>query len=302
MAPSADFDYHSGWPMLNQIKLYLWLTKPGVLFGNAITTVAGFLLASAGQVNLWLLTTLFCGTSLVIASACAANNALDRDIDQHMSRTKQRAVAAGQISVGRALLFAALLAGLGLAVLTIYTNWLVVMTGVLGWVCYVWLYGAWSKRRSVYGTLVGAVSGALPIVAGYLAVANRLDAAVVLLFVSLLVWQLPEFYSIGIYRRDEYQAAGVPILPVVKGVARTKKDIFVATLIFVVSSCLLTPLGYTGYVYLIVMLAAGLYWLWLGWQGLKAEDSEAWARRMFKFALIMLLLYSAMISIGPLLP
>lgn len=284
------------------IKLYFSLTKPGVLFGNAITVAAGFLLAAAGRIDWWLLLIVFGASSLIIASACVTNNALDADIDQKMSRTKNRAVAAGLIKPWQAFVFAGILGITGLALLGIYSNELVIASGVIGWIVYVWAYGVWSKRKSIYGTWVGAISGAVPILAGYLAVTNRIDIAAGLLFISLLVWQIPEFYSIGIYRRQEYQAANLPILPVVEGIGPAKSHIFVAVIVFVVSSCLLTPLGYTGYTYEIIMLSLGLYWLWLGWQGFDAVDSEAWARKMFKYSINLLLVYCVMLALGPLIP
>lgn len=290
--------------MMKKMILYLKLTKPGVLFGNAITVVAGFLLASAGvgHVDWWLLTVVFVGSSLVIGSACAFNNALDADIDAKMSRTKTRAVAAGAIQPWQAATFAAILAMLGFIVLRMFANWLVIASGIIGWAVYVWAYGAWSKRHSPLGTLVGAISGAMPIVGGYVAVSHSVDVAAVLLFISLTIWQLPEFYSIGIYRRKEYAAAKLPILPVVDGVDRTKVDIFVSTIVFVITSCLLTVFGYTGMVYLLVMGTAGLYWIWIGWQGFSTSDVDAWARRMFKFSINILLLYCLMLAVGSLLP
>lgn len=287
---------------LSTTKLYISLTKPGVLFGNAITVVAGFLLAAAGQIDWWLLVIVFVASSLIIASACATNNGLDGDIDRKMGRTQKRAVAAGLIKPWQAFVFAAILGIAGFALLYLYSNWLVILSGAVGWVVYVWAYGAWSKRSSIYGTLVGAVSGAVPIVAGYVAVTNQFDIAAFLLFISLLVWQLPEFYSIGIYRRGEYAAASLPILPVVVGIETAKKHIFGATAIFMVCALLLTPLGFTGYIYFIVMAAYGAYWMYWGFKGLSAKDSEKWARKMFKLSINLLLLYCVMLALGPILP
>lgn len=287
---------------MDKLKLYFSLTKPGVLFGNAITAGAGFFLAARGNIDLRLFAWMFIGTTLVIASACVTNNVLDTDIDRLMERTKKRATAAGLIPSRHGFIFAVVLGLAGLCLLYFYTNLLVVLTGVIGWIVYVWFYGAWSKRRSVHGTLVGAISGAMPVLAGYVSVSNTIDSGAVVVFIALVAWQLPEFYSIGIYRLQEYKAAGVPILPVVKGVSRTKRDILVYTAIFVLASIVLTPLGYTGYIYLVIMAGFGLYWLWLGIKGLSIADSDAWARQMFRFSLIMILLFSGMISVGPLLP
>jgi protoheme IX farnesyltransferase len=138
--------------------------------------------------------------------------------------------------------------------------------------------------------------------AGYVAVSGRIDAAAILLFLMLFFWQFPEFYSIAIYRRKEYSAARVPVMTVVKGVKNTTIQIFIYTVAFVITSLLLTIYGYTGWIYFIVMAALGLYWIKLGAEGLRTKDSDAWARRMFHFSLIVLLALSFTLSIGAILP
>lgn len=288
----------------NPIRDYYQLTKPGVLYGNVLTGVAGFLLA-AGYFRtfpVWLFGATIVGMTLVIASACVLNNVLDQDIDRIMERTKSRGVASGKVSSQAATVFSIALGVLGMIILLLGTNWWVVAIGAVGFVVYVWLYGALSKRRSIHGTLVGSISGAMPILAGYVAVANQLDAAAVLLFLMLFFWQFPEFYSIAIYRRKEYAAAHIPVMSVVRGVRHTKRQILVYTALFVVSTLLLSVLDYTGWLYFVVMATAGLYWLKLGLDGQTAKDSDAWARRMFHWSLIILLLLCAMLSVGSLLP
>jgi protoheme IX farnesyltransferase len=178
----------------------------------------------------------------------------------------------------------------------------VVLIEIGGWIDYVVLYGMWSKRKSVHGTLVGSISGAAPILAGYVGAAGMIDLGAVLTFLVLFVWQMPEFYSISIYRREEYAAAGVPVSSVVRGVKKTIMQIFVYTLLFVIFSVLLGATGYGGRTYTVVMIAIGAYWLWLGAKGFKAPDSSAWARKMFKFSLTALLVFCAIIAIDPWLP
>lgn len=285
-------------------KKYYSLAKPGVLYGNVITGVAGFLLA-AGYFRTFPVVLFFAtivGMTLVIASACALNNVFDRDIDAMMERTKTRAVPHGDIPVRNATIFALVLGLIGLAILVLWTNWYVVGVGIFGYVVYVWLYGAFSKRKSIHGTLVGSISGAMPITAGYLAVSDRIDAAAILVFLALFFWQFPEFYSIAIYRRKEYAAAGVPVMSVIKGVPSTVRQIGIYTVLYVASTLLLTLLGYTGWIYFVAMLALGLYWIRLYHDRQKLADTDAWARRMFHFSLIALLALSAALSVGALLP
>jgi protoheme IX farnesyltransferase len=285
-------------------KEYYSLVKPGVLYGNAITAVAGFLLASQGQIRWGLFAALTIGTTLLIASACALNNYLDQDIDSKMARTKSRVLVAGKVKGRHAIIIAVVLGLVGLGILVKYTNVLVVAIGLVGYVDYVVLYGMLSKRMSYYGTLVGSISGAAPILAGYCAVTGGLDAGAVIVFAVLFLWQMPEFYSIAIYRQKEYMAAGIPVISVVKGIPRTRVHIFFFTLAFVVALALLTVFHVAGSVYFVVMMALGLYWLWLAAKGLRlpAGASDAWARRMFRFSLVVLLAFCAMISVDAWLP
>lgn len=287
---------------MTKAHAYFQLTKPGVLFGNTLSAAAGFLLASRGHVNLAAFAWLCLGTTLTIASACALNNYLDQDIDARMSRTKKRAVWLKTVGSRNAAVFAAVLGVVGFGILIASTNAWVVAVEVIGYADYVLLYGMWSKRRSWHGTAVGAISGAAPILAGYAGAAGTVDLGGVLAFLVLFVWQMPEFYSISIYRREEYAAAGVPVISVVKGVRYATLHIFGYTVLFVIFSLLLSILGYTGVTYLVVMAAVGAYWLWLGAKGLSKNQPEAWARRMFKFSLTALLVFCALISVDAWLP
>lgn len=287
------------------LKRYVSLTKPGVLFGNVITGVAGFCLASAWlrRFDAGLFLAAISGMTLIIASACALNNVLDQDIDRIMARTKKRAVASGAVPARRALIFSIILGMTGVAVLALWTSWLVVAIGIAGFVVYVWLYGALAKRRSIHGTLVGSISGAAPILAGYVAASGRLDIAALLVFLALFFWQFPEFFSIAIYRREEYRAAGVPVITVKKSVTYTKYRIFAYAVLFLASALLLTLFHYTGYTYAAIMTLAGGYWVVIGFNGFKPGiDNDRWARKMFHASLNILLLYSLLIAVGPLLP
>lgn len=288
--------------MLETLRAYYQLTKPGVLYGNVLTAVAGFFLAAAGQVDWWLFVAMLSGMTLVVAGACALNNYLDRDIDSVMERTKSRPSVTGAVSPRGMMIFSWTLFIVGTLILALWTNWLTVAIGIAGFVTYVWLYGAWTKRTSIHGTAVGAVSGALPIAGGYAAVSGGIDTGLIIVFLVLFFWQFPEFYSIAIYRRKEYAKAKVPVMSVVKGVRSTSIQIFVYTLLYVVSTLLLTVYGYTGWVYFTVMLLMGAYWLRIGYQGLRTQQPEAWARQMFKFSMITILVLCLMLSVGPLLP
>ncbi|HZL07692.1 MAG TPA: heme o synthase [Candidatus Dormibacteraeota bacterium] len=282
------------------IKTYYDLTKPGIIYGNALTAAAGFLLAAAGHVNFGLLVATVAGTCLVIASACVFNNYIDRGIDRKMTRTRRRALVNGTISGRDALVFGTVLGLAGFAVLGFWVNAVVFVIGLVALFDYVVLYGV-AKRRSVHGTLVGSIAGAAPVVAGYCAVTGRFDAGALILFLILACWQMPHFYAIAIYRFDDYKAAGLPVLPVKQGLRAAKIQIMLYVIAFIIANGLLTIFGYAGYTYLAVMSALGLAWLGFGLKGFNAADDKRWARQMFLGSLIIILALSLMLSVGSIL-
>ncbi|MEZ0286312.1 MAG: heme o synthase, partial [Candidatus Paceibacterota bacterium] len=234
------------------VKTYYLLTKPGIIMGNGIAAIAGFALASEGRFHPLLFLGLLVGLALVIASACVVNNYLDRDIDEKMARTKNRALVKGLISGKSALIFASTLGILGTLILFFFTNTLTAAVGLFGWFFYVVVYTL-LKRRTVYGTLIGSISGAIPPVAGYCAVANRIDVGALILFVTLCLWQMPHFFAIAIYRLKDYKAADIPVLPIKSGIQNTKIHMVLYATAYTISAAYLTILGYTGFTYLVVV-------------------------------------------------
>ena len=283
-----------------KIRAYYYLTKPGIVRGNLVWLTGGFLLASRGQLNFVTFLGVFVGTGVVIASACVVNNYLDRSIDEKMERTRKRALVVGSINVRSALVFAATLGIIGFALLIFYTNLLTTTIGIIAYIFYVVIYGI-AKRASYHGTLVGTIPGALPPVAGYVAVTGRIDFGAILIFLILVFWQMPHFYAIAIYRRKEYKNAGIPVVSVAKGLTFTKRAIMWYILAFMVSVICLFIAGYTGLTYLVAMLVIGTAWFVLGLRGFRVANTDAWARRMFRFSLLVTLIFSIMISVDNLL-
>ncbi len=282
---------------------YYSLTKPRVLYGNVLTAAAGFLFASPGGIDWPVFLAVCIGTTLVIGSACVLNNVLDRDIDTLMARTKKRATVTGGVGARNALFYSAVLFLGGMAILVAWTNPLVVAVGVGGFLAYVVLYGMLSKRLSIHGTLVGSISGAAPILGGYVGASNALDAGAAIAFLILFFWQMPAFYSIAVYRRDEYARAKVPVISVVRGIPNTVVQILVYTVAYVAVSLLPQPFGYTGWSYTVVMGLLGAGWIVLAVRGLRAAGNyDHWARLMFRYALIMMCAISVMLAVGPRLP
>lgn len=241
------------------------------------------------------------GTCLVIAAACVFNNYIDRGIDKKMARTKKRPSVTGKVPVTTGVLYACILAIGGFGLLLAYVNGLVALIGLIAFVDYIVLYGV-TKRRTVHGTLVGSIAGATPPVAGYCAVTGHLDFGVLIIFLIMVCWQMVHFYAIAIRRSKDYKAAGIPVLPLVKGVRYTKVQMILYTIAFTLAVIDLSLRGYTGWVFAVVMGGIGLFWLYKGLTSFDTKNNVLWAKNMFLFSLIVLLSFSVMLSIGSILP
>ncbi|AVF35590.1 heme o synthase [Rahnella sikkimica] len=279
------------------IKQYLQVTKPGIIFGNLISVIGGFLLAAKGSIDFPLFLATLVGVSLVVASGCVFNNFIDRDIDRIMERTKNRVLVKGLIPPKTTLVYATILGIAGFALLYIGANPLAMWLAVMGFVIYVGVYSLYMKRNSVYGTLIGSLSGAAPPVIGYCAVSGQFDTGALILLLIFSLWQMPHSYAIAIFRFKDYQAAGIPVLPVVKGISVAKHHITVYILAFMIATLMLTLSGYAGYKYLIVAAAVSIWWLGMALRGYKTENDVVWARKLFGFSIITIMSLSFMMSV-----
>ncbi|MBO9606909.1 MAG: heme o synthase [Paenibacillaceae bacterium] len=265
---------------------FVHLAKPGILFSNLITAVGGFWIASKWDIDGMLMLWTMLGTVLVMASGCVLNNYLDRDMDIKMSRTKKRATATGAVKPGTVLVYGITLGVAGLAMLQfLAASSLAALLGLLGLFVYVWVYTAWLKRTSVWSTVIGGISGAVPPVIGYCAVTNEIDAGAWILFAIMFLWQPPHFWALGIRRREEYRAAGYPLLPVVHGVFPTKISMVRYVVLLVPASLLLYMYDYVGEIYLFAAAIMGLIWTFMSVAGFRAKDEDLWAKRMFMYSI-----------------
>jgi protoheme IX farnesyltransferase len=159
------------------------------------------------------------------------------------------------------LWYATALGVAGIALLYFAANPLAALLAVLGFMVYVGVYSLYMKRHSVYGTLVGSLSGAAPPVIGYCAVSGQFDSGALILLAIFSLWQMPHSYAIAIFRFKDYQAANIPVLPVVKGIPVAKLHITLYILAFMVPTLMLFLGGYAGYKYLVVATAVSVWWL-----------------------------------------
>ncbi len=278
------------------IKDYVQLTKPGIIAGNLIAAVAGFFLAAQGQIDWPLFAFTMLSVILIIASGCTFNNCIDKDIDSKMQRTKDRVLVTGRLSVTQAIVFATITGVAGFAVMYLYTNLYALAFGALGFLVYVGLYSILYKRTTVYSTAIGSISGACPPVIGYVAVANQIDAAAIILLVAFCLWQIPHTYAIAIFRFKDYQKADIPLLPLKDGIEVARVHIVGYTIAFVVASLLLTVFNYTGMIYAITMAALGLYWCYIAVMEYSEDNLQAWGRKMFVLSIITICFFSLLIA------
>ncbi|MEC7729617.1 MAG: heme o synthase [Pseudomonadota bacterium] len=283
------------------LRQFIALTKPGIIFGNAISVLGGFFLAAQGEFNPALLTATLFGLALVIASGCAFNNLIDRDIDAQMTRTRDRPLVQGTITPATTFGFATMLGLAGFTML-FQINVLTFGLAAFGFAVYVGAYSLYFKRRSVHGTLIGSLSGAVPPVVGYCAVTGTFDTGALILLAIFCLWQMPHSYAIGIFRFRDYQRAGIPVLPVAKGIITAKHHSLAYTIAFVLATLSLSVAGYTGIGYFVGALLLGLNWIRIGLAGYQTTNNVKWARSNFGFSILTVCILSLMLSLNAYLP
>ena len=286
-------------PETSMLKDFLALIKIGIVNSNLITTFTGVWLALHFNGSRFLEsidTILFAliGSSLIIAGSCSLNNFYDRDIDHLMKRTKARPTVTGKIHPNWVAALGIFLVVLGILFLLLTTISAAVI-GFIGVFSYVGLYTMWTKRLYVSNTIVGSISGAVPPLIGWAAIDGNLSPIAWALFLIMFVWQPPHFYALAMRRVEEYRAAGIPMLPVVKGFKTTKNHIVLWVIALLPLPLLLQSLGTP---FLVLATALNIGWLVLGLYGYKMKDDVKWARFMFIYSLQYLtIMFVAMVIV-----
>ncbi len=272
------------------LKDLVALTKPRIIRLNLIAAFGGYWVASKWDPDIWILVWMLIGSTLTMASSCVVNNYWDRDLDLKMERTRDRALPQKRLSPGFVLGYGIALGIAGLAVLFLLVNPLTGWLGLLGMFVYIVVYTMWLKRSSTWSTSVGGVSGAMPPVIGYCAVTNEVDAGAWILFALLFLWQPAHFWSLAIRRKEEYKAAGFPLLPVVKGVTRTKWQMLPYILLLIPASILMYYYDYAGIYFLVLSVGIAAVWFVHAVGGLRAKDDEKWAKTDFMISINYLMI------------
>ncbi|ASG68704.1 protoheme IX farnesyltransferase [Francisella halioticida] len=272
------------------LKKYFQLAKPGIIFGNLITLTGGFLLATHREIGLEYLALFFyvmVGVALMIAAGCVFNNIYDKDIDGAMTRTNNRPLVTGDISIVQAAIYGFILFILSCLVLYYFVNLITLSIIIVGFVIYVGIYTL-SKRMTVHATVLGGISGAIPPVAGYTAVVNGLDYNALGLFLILFFWQIPHSYAIAILYMDDYKKVSLPMLPLVRGITYTKKIMLIYLVLFVLSCSLPMLLGDADLLSFVFCMLISLFWLYKSMKSYISDEDRVFAKTVFKFSIIVI--------------
>lgn len=264
----------------------LALTKPRITFMALIVAFGSMLLADAPLTCMAGVASLF-GIALLVSGSSAFNMYLERDVDKHMTRTKDRPLPAGRMVPKMALIVGTVATIAAVPILLVGSNVVTLTLGILSLVMYVCVYTP-MKRMSATSVIVGAIPGAMPALLGYTAVKGEVDAIGLSLFSIAFFWQLPHVIAIGIFRQEEYTSAGLWVIPEVVGVFWSKVWMVITTALLVVASLSLWWVHVGGPLYLVVAVGLGAWFLSICAYGffVPTERLYAWARRVFFDSLI----------------
>lgn len=288
---------HVGPLRLSASRAGIWfqLIKPGIVFGNAISVMGGFLFGAGGEgfgaVRFFSAVT---GTLLIVASGCVFNNCIDRDLDRRMVRTCHRALALRAFPLQLALWYAALLGIVGALVLYIGDGMLTLSLGGIGWIVYVGLYSLWLKRRSHWGIVIGALAGAMPSVIGYCAAQGRFDRTAAALIIAYCLWQMAHSHAIALFRKDDVRAAGLPALAAHRAVRHITGYAFA----FALCTVGLGLMAQLNMLYFVIAVGFAGYW-WV--KGLLHKESESlsdWAHGMFRLSILIIMAFNLAIAVS----
>ncbi|MCJ8008211.1 heme o synthase [Lederbergia wuyishanensis] len=261
------------------------LFKAGVLIANVLPVFTGFWLALhfsnqsfMDNINLFVLTII--GSTLVMAGALVINNWYDVDIDTIMARTQKRPTVTGHFSLKIVLALGIVLSIVGF-ILLLFTTIEATVYAFIGWFTYVILYTMWSKRRYTLNTVIGSVSGAVTPLIGWAAIIPGIPLLPLVLFMIIFIWQMPHTFAIAIKKYDEYKAAGVAMLPVVRGLDVTKRQMVVYIACLLPLPFFLVQLGTT---FIVIATILNIGWLVVAIKGLFTKDNLKWAHANFLYS------------------
>jgi heme o synthase len=295
----AALVHRERWVAFGALRDYVTLTKPRIMSLLLVTGFCG-LVAGAGGLPPWEVTlAAMVGLALACGGASALNHVLDRDIDRLMgSRTRQRPVAADRLSAEHALEFGLALSALSFTLLAGAVNVLTAVLALVGNLFYVLVYTGWLKRSTPQNIVIGGAAGAVPPLVGWAAATGSLALPALALFLIVFLWTPPHFWALALLIKRDYAAAGIPMLPVVRGDAETARQIVLYSVALVAFTVVPFALGWFGVVYLGAALGLGAVFLWLAAR-LRRSIQPARASALFHYSLLYLALIFVAAAIDP---
>ncbi|EYT53729.1 protoheme IX farnesyltransferase [Leucobacter sp. UCD-THU] len=291
-------------PFGRVVKNYVALTKPRVMELLLVVTVPAMILAERGLPDLWLVLATLIGGAMSAGSAGAFNCYIDREADRLMKRTKNRPLVTGEISDRNALVFAWVLGVISIVWLYATTNWLAAVLGAAAIFTYVVVYTMWLKGRSEQNIIWGGIAGCFPVLIGWAAVTGSLGWPAWVFFLIIFLWTPAHYWPLSMRYREDYAAAGVPMLGVVRGRATVGLQVILYTWATVASSLLLIPAPGIGWLYTAVALLSGGYFILQAHRlyGSAIRGQEGKPMQVFHGSITYLSVLSLAIAIDPLLP
>jgi heme o synthase len=250
----------------SRLAAYVALTKPRIIELLLITTVPAMVLAAGEWPGTWLVLTTLIGGTLSAGGANALNSYFDRDIDELMKRTRQRPLAQHEVVPRNAFVFGVVLGLAGFAWLWVTTNLLAASISTAALLFYVIVYTIALKRTTVQNIVIGGAAGAAPTLVGWAAVTGMVSVPAWVLFFIVFYWTPPHFWALAVRYKDDYEAAGVPMLPAVVGIEATTRRMLLYTGLMVGVSMMLVPLGGMSWIYLVAALGLGGWFIWDTWR------------------------------------
>lgn len=287
-----------------KVAAYVALTKPRVIELLLVVTAPTMILASNGLPDLWLLIATLIGGAMSAGSAGAFNCYIDRDIDRVMKRTKGRPLVTGELTDREALVFAYALGIASIVWLGVFANWVAAGLSLLAILLYVVFYSLILKRRTAQNIVWGGVAGCMPVLIGWAAVTGSLDWAPFILFLIIFLWTPPHYWPLSMKYKDDYAAAGVPMLAVVRGRAQVGLQVILYAYATVAASLLLVPIAGMGLLYSTVAVVTGVWFIAECHRlyGLAIRGAEVSPMRVFHGSIVYLSLLFLAVGIDPLLP
>jgi protoheme IX farnesyltransferase len=274
------------------LKGYVALTKPRIIELLLVTTIPTMVVAANGIPDLWLILATLGGGTLAAGGANAMNMVIDRDIDAIMERTKRRPLVTGVMTPRAAALFALVLEIVAFCVLATWVNQLSAWLAMSATAFYVVVYTLWLKRRSKQNIVIGGAAGAVPVLIGWAAVTNSLTWTPVLLFLVIFIWTPPHFWALAVRYRDDYEAANIPMMPVVASLRRTTLEILVYSVLMWALTILIGPTAHLGWIYAVSATVLGAMFTFYAlrlYRHARADKADVGeAMRLFHFSITYL--------------